>query len=385
MNNYKAFSKESRFRDLCKAVKHCSLCERLHGRTKVLSDANGNLWSKVFIIAEAPGRFGADRTGIPLYGDKTGDNFEALLGNISWRRKDVFLTNALLCNPRDEDGTNGTPSVTEVTNCATYLEMTIELVQPQVIVTLGLKALEALKNIFPHNFRLKEHAGLSLFWNNKILVPLYHPGPRARVHRSYAKQTADFISLAKLVDPIKGIERKTTPRKRKIKTSSPFEKPSKFQELINLCVRTLGKMTYFKLTKLLYLVDLTAIERLGRTLSGQIYLRQQEGPWPPQLKNAISLLDGREVALSFRGRIPIVEPGSSPRFDENFNDKELDVVLDVLNKYGRMDNREIKIATYRTPPMQYVLKQEKSGRDMRKVPIIYENRTAIENNSGGPR
>ena len=45
-------------------------------RRKVFSEANGNIDSKALFIAEAPGRLGADKTGIPLYGDRTGDNFE---------------------------------------------------------------------------------------------------------------------------------------------------------------------------------------------------------------------------------------------------------------------------------------------------------------------
>jgi DNA polymerase len=71
-------------------------------RRKVLSANNGNLNSKVVFIAEAPGRLGAECTGIPLYGDKTGENFEMLLGNIGWKREDVFITNSILCNPQDE-------------------------------------------------------------------------------------------------------------------------------------------------------------------------------------------------------------------------------------------------------------------------------------------
>jgi len=83
MEKYQTFGREARFSDLCEAVKHCNLCDRLQGRTKVLSKANGNFLSKVLFIAEAPGRLGADRTGIPLFGDKTGDKFEMLIGNIS--------------------------------------------------------------------------------------------------------------------------------------------------------------------------------------------------------------------------------------------------------------------------------------------------------------
>ena len=63
INCFGSFKRENRFADLIESVQHCNLCPRLCGRTKVLSSANGNIDSKVLFIAEAPGRFGADRTG----------------------------------------------------------------------------------------------------------------------------------------------------------------------------------------------------------------------------------------------------------------------------------------------------------------------------------
>ena len=376
MASYRSFSKEARFRDLCEAVKHCSLCSRLFNRNKVLSEANGNLWSKILFVAEAPGRLGADKTGIPLFGDKTGDNFESLLGNIGWRREDIFITNAVLCNPREEKGTNDTPTVEEIANCAPYLDMTIEVIQPEVIVSLGSIALKALANITPHNFSLKKHVGHPLPWRNKVLVPLYHPGPRVQVHRSYPKQTSDFIALAKVADPRGGLKRGKLRKTMGTEDAKSYARPTELQKLVSAVVRSLGRITYFKLTKLLYLVDLTALERIGRTVTGEIYLRQQEGPWPPALRKMISPLEGRDVLLSLRGRIPVVEPGPSPAIELDFDDREVEVIGEILERYGHLDNTRIKAAVYRTQPMIYILKQEKLSRDMRKVPVIYKDRTA---------
>ena len=378
MGAYQTFSRETRFRELCEAVKYCSLCPRLRNRTKVLSEANGNLWSKILFIAEAPGRLGADRTGIPLFGDKTGATFEALLGNIGWKREDIFITNALLCNPRNKSGTNGTPKSEEIANCTPYLEMTINVIQPEAIVTLGTIALKALANIVPHDFSLKEHVGQTLPWWNKALIPLYHPGPRARVHRSYPKQTSDFIALAKFIDPKSGIKQSALRKTKDSNGTEQFKSPTAFQKLILAIVRSLGRMTYFKLTKLLYLIDLKALQQLGCTLTEEIYLRQQEGPWPPALKKTIPYLQGQEVLLSFRKQIPIIEPGPSPKIEIDFDNKKLEVFGEVLEQYGHLDNASIKRVVYRTSPMRYILKQEKLGRDMRNIPLIYKNQTVLE-------
>ena len=178
-------------------------------RTKVLSEKNGNIGSKVMFIAEAPGRLGADRTGEPLQGDKTGDNFEELLEYIGWERKNVFITNAILCNPRGDEGNNAPPKSKEIRNCNNYLKRTIELVNPDVIVTLGGKALKALKNISCHNFVLGDCVTEEQDWNDKKLFPLYHPSPTVvNCTRDFKTQKSDFAALSRIVDPIKGIKNK---------------------------------------------------------------------------------------------------------------------------------------------------------------------------------
>lgn len=92
-------SKRSRFAELIESVQGCRQCPRMDQRTRVLGPANGNLDAQVVFVAEAPGRLGADRFGIPLHGDQAGRNFEWLISNARITRQDVFVTNAVLCNP----------------------------------------------------------------------------------------------------------------------------------------------------------------------------------------------------------------------------------------------------------------------------------------------
>ena len=194
------------FNGLISEVKNCNLCSRMCNRTKVLSKENGNITSKVMFIAEAPGRLGAELTGIPLHGDKTGDNFEDLLQGIGWKRKDVFITNAVLCNPQNDKGYNAAPGQKELRNCGNYLKRIIEFVNPDVIVTLGGTALNALKHIYFHNLVLGDCVAKKQDWNGKILFPLYHPGNRAKRFRKKEKQMSDFAALKRIVDPLTGIK-----------------------------------------------------------------------------------------------------------------------------------------------------------------------------------
>jgi uracil-DNA glycosylase family 4 len=310
-----------------------------------------------------------------LCGDQTGNNFERLLGAVGWKREVVFITNAVLCNPREETGNNATPSQEEIANCTYYLDMTIQLIEPAVVVSLGAVALRALESVWPHKLNLSEAVGDPTPWAGRLLVPLYHPGPRALVHRGFAKQTSDFMRLAKLIDPNQGLVRSRRPTRHKITRELP-DYISPLQNVVCLIVHNLGKVTYFQLTKLLYLLDLMAIQRLGHALTGEIYLRQPEGPWPPAMQKQLPPLDGWELRISFRGRIPVVEPGPCSRFQASVDDQSLALIAEVLNEYGRLSNAQIKTVVYKTDPMRYLLGQERKGRDIRRVPVIYKDKCA---------
>ena len=375
--SYRSFSKTARFSDLVESVQHCDLCPRLSNRRKVLSSANGSVDSKVLFVAEAPGRLGADRTGIPLFGDRTGDNFDMLLANIGWRRESIFITNAILCNPKQENGNNGTPTPEEIANCSAYLEMVITLLNPDVIVTLGATALCALGMLSPHGIELRDGVAQDVPWRNARLFPLYHPGPRAIIHRSLPKQRSDFMLLSKIVHPVKGmIEQKN---KSIVKTPSLFPPgASTMQQVARVLLDLGGRMTYFKMTKLIYLVDLFSLERFGHTVASNIYLRQVDGPWPPELDKELEAMQSHEVRRFFTRRIPMVAPGPSPRFEVQLGNDILEVISEVFRTYGAMSNAEIKIAVYRTEPMRFILQEESKGKKMMNKPVLYKDKTARE-------
>ena len=173
----------------------CRLCPRMEGRRRVLGPGNGPLDTRVLFLAEAPGRLGGDRTGVPLVSDQSGRNFTRLLEGVGWRREDVFVSNAVLCNPRDAGGRNDTPTSAEMRNCSAHLRDLLEILDPPYVVTLGWAALSALALIAPHQVDLRRHVATPLPWAGRILVPLYHPGPRAQLHRTFAQQQEDFARL----------------------------------------------------------------------------------------------------------------------------------------------------------------------------------------------
>lgn len=195
-----ALSKAKLFKSLCAEAQACTVCPELAHRTAVLSDLNGTLNPKVMFVAEAPGRQGADRTRRPFYGDNSGKNFQTLLDSIGLRREEIFITNAVLCSPRTETDANRKPTRTEIKNCSSYLERTIELIDPMVIATLGSVALDAIKAVRPHELKLKEDAGSPIVWYGRTLIPLYHPSPQViAAQRGLDLQLRHFKTLSELI------------------------------------------------------------------------------------------------------------------------------------------------------------------------------------------
>src|SRR5690242_2368133 len=146
MNN--EFSrKNEEFSALVAEVQACIKCERMEESARVLNYSAGNLRADLFFVGEAPGRLGADATEVPFHGDTAGDNFEDLLSFAGINRKDVYVTNAVLCNPKDAQGNNATPNPNEIANCVTFLRRQIELVDPKIVIALGNAALRALAAI----------------------------------------------------------------------------------------------------------------------------------------------------------------------------------------------------------------------------------------------
>ena len=181
----------------------CTRCPAMCERTAVLSELNGSVAARIMFIGEAPGRKGADQTRVPFSGDQSGKNFDRFLGSIGLSRRQIFITSAALCNPRTDSGANRKPSRSELTNCSQFLQRTMEIVNPRLVVTLGSVALEALRSIETHDLNLKQAAASIHRWHGRVLVPLYHPSPQVLAsHRREAEQLADYKMVARAIKQV---------------------------------------------------------------------------------------------------------------------------------------------------------------------------------------
>ncbi len=180
----------------------CKVCQPGVQAPVVLSRLNGNPRAPLLFVAEAPGRRGAAVDGVPLARDASGRNFRWLLANSGIDASQIFVTNAVLCNPLTPRGTNRRPSARELRSCSAWLRRQLRVVAPGVVATLGVVALEALRLVEPHRVRLTaDSVARPHPWAGRLLVPLYHPSPQvmASGRRTRQQQLEDFQRLAALV------------------------------------------------------------------------------------------------------------------------------------------------------------------------------------------
>ncbi|MDW8318900.1 MAG: uracil-DNA glycosylase [Anaerolineae bacterium] len=122
----------------------CQRCPALAANRRCVVNGYGDPRARVMVVGEAPGRHGADRTGVPFTGDRSGRRLQALLirAGLSWeedpamerpRLRRVFLTNVVRCNPPG----NRNPTPQETANCAPFLREELEAVRPAVVVAVG--------------------------------------------------------------------------------------------------------------------------------------------------------------------------------------------------------------------------------------------------------
>ena len=151
----------------------------MEGRRRVLGHGNGRLSVALLVVGLAPGRLGAERTGIPFCGDRSGAMLDTLLARAGLSRDQVFVTNAVLCNPQDERGRNAPPAAAELGRCRAHLRATLELVTAPVVVALGRTAFTAvIATVPPASLRFEDCLGQPRPWANRLLAATFHCGPR---------------------------------------------------------------------------------------------------------------------------------------------------------------------------------------------------------------
>jgi uracil-DNA glycosylase family 4 len=151
-------------------IKDCTACKLFEGRNKFVF-GSGNPNADVMCVGEGPGAE-EDKQGLPFVG-RAGQLLTDILKAIKFERDEVYIANIVKCRPPD----NRTPFPDEMDTCLPYLRKQYELIQPKLILCLGLTA---AKGLLKTRESLTSMRGkLYEFEDAKVMVT-YHPAALLR-------------------------------------------------------------------------------------------------------------------------------------------------------------------------------------------------------------
>jgi uracil-DNA glycosylase len=117
-------------------ARSCVACPDLAAarHTVVVGDVPAGGRPRFALIGEAPGAT-EDETGRPFVG-RSGALLDQLLSEAGLARADAAVLNVVKCRPPG----NRTPKAPEVARCSSWLDRQLQLLDPPVVVALGLSA-----------------------------------------------------------------------------------------------------------------------------------------------------------------------------------------------------------------------------------------------------
>lgn len=118
---------------------NCGACTLAETRNKLVF-GEGKAHAELVFVGEAPGAE-EDATGRPFVG-KAGELLVKMINAMGLQRSDVYICNMLKCRPPG----NRTPNPQEVECCWGFLVRQLQIIQPEVIVTMGNPATQGLLN-----------------------------------------------------------------------------------------------------------------------------------------------------------------------------------------------------------------------------------------------
>ncbi len=165
----------------------CRKCRLHEGRTNLVFGV-GNPKARLMFVGEGPGA-DEDAKGEPFVG-AAGKRLNVWISYLGLEREDVYIANIVKCRPPN----NRTPYVDEALACVPFLRKQIEIISPELLVTLGGPALNYL---LERNEKITRVRGRMFDYRGIPVIPTYHP---AFILRNPAREREVYLDLDKIRD-----------------------------------------------------------------------------------------------------------------------------------------------------------------------------------------
>jgi uracil-DNA glycosylase len=165
-------NKTEELKKLYEQTHNCQKCKLSTTRNKYVF-GTGNPEARIMFIGEGPGR-DEDLQGLPFVG-RAGELLTSIIEKgMLLKRDDVYIANIVKCRPTvNLEGTRDRPpEKEEVDACSWILLSQIEIIKPEVIITLGNPS---TKFILKTDEGITKIRGKFANFNGIPVMPTYHP------------------------------------------------------------------------------------------------------------------------------------------------------------------------------------------------------------------
>lgn len=202
--------KQKQLQDLADQIVKDNICPELAAQATQLVMGDGNADADVVFIGEAPGK-NEDIQGKPFVG-AAGKFLNEMLEAIGLQRGEVYITNIVKYRPPN----NRDPWPEEKTAFLPYLQAQLDIIQPEVVVTLGRHSM----NCFLPDLQISQVHGqpkrISIAWKHQgntqditklVILPLFHPA--AALYNGAMRETLmeDFAKIPSVIKKVKAFEK----------------------------------------------------------------------------------------------------------------------------------------------------------------------------------
>ncbi len=158
----------------------CRNCSALCETRRNVVHGYGDVGGEFVFVGEMPSA-AADEAGVPFVGDDAGERLQYVLGELGFSRsppdatepelQNAFLTYLSRCRHPNRE-----PSDRELDNCEPFLNAEIRMINPEIIVPIGQRALEALAIEYttraPESFAIDAEHATTIRGRGFELVPM---------------------------------------------------------------------------------------------------------------------------------------------------------------------------------------------------------------------
>lgn len=180
----------------------CRNCSALCETRDRIAHGYGMVDADFIFVGEMPGE-GANRTGVPFTGDETGRAMQEILGALGFSDSpadatepnlaNVLLTYLTRCRHPER-----APTDEEIANCEPFLNAEIRMINPEIIVPVGQRALTELALEYTtkpaDSFDIEDDHASTIRGRGFELVPMVEPERQTQAQReAFLEQFSEIL------------------------------------------------------------------------------------------------------------------------------------------------------------------------------------------------